>query len=81
VGAGLLTVGIVPYTLAVMESTNRELLRREGLVRHGKEGGKSGRDAGWRGRDSRELIRSWARMNLGRAVLTLAAALVGFSAL
>lgn len=73
--------------MVVMERTNAELWRREGLVRAG--GKKDGQVAlvkgdgmrGLRGRDSRALVRSWAVMNLGRAVLVFAGALMALSAL
>ncbi|CRG86375.1 hypothetical protein PISL3812_03381 [Talaromyces islandicus] len=65
--AALLAVGIVPYTLTAMSSTNNALLA--------KAGSKSTDDT-----DTKSLLQKWASLNAGRSVLPLAAGLVGIFA-
>ncbi|KAF7543828.1 hypothetical protein G7Z17_g10429 [Cylindrodendrum hubeiense] len=65
VGAAVLTVAIVPYTLAFMAGTN-DLL-------HGAARGASAFSEG----EVKRLIAKWGALNLGRSLLPLAGAGVG----
>ncbi|KAL2184423.1 DUF1772-domain-containing protein [Thermothelomyces heterothallicus CBS 203.75] len=84
--AGALTIGIVPYTLAVMAGTNSELKRMERAV-----GEVAGADAaeGPAGEEevvvveeesAKRLVDWWGVLNLGRGVLLLAGSICGLAA-
>ncbi|KAI9051200.1 hypothetical protein LZ554_005302 [Drepanopeziza brunnea f. sp. 'monogermtubi'] len=86
VAAGLLSVGIVPYTLAVMMRTNRRLLGRAegllglglGLARVEEVGGEVEVEVEEKGEESaHQLVDRWGVLNLGRAAMLLASGLLG----
>ncbi|RDW66211.1 hypothetical protein BP6252_09846 [Coleophoma cylindrospora] len=74
--AGLLSIGIVPYTLVGMSPTNQKLLNK---VEETK--GLSVKDelveAGLGEETAHKLIDKWGLLNLGRGVLLLASGFVG----
>ncbi|EKD15970.1 uncharacterized protein L3040_003405 [Drepanopeziza brunnea f. sp. 'multigermtubi'] len=69
VAAGLLSVGIVPYTFAVMMRTNRRLLGRAAELGVEVEG--EGEES------AHQLVDRWGVLNLGRAAMLLASGLLG----
>ncbi|AEO53320.1 hypothetical protein MYCTH_2294471 [Thermothelomyces thermophilus ATCC 42464] len=85
--AGALTIGIVPYTLAVMAGTNSELKRMERAV-----GEVAGADAAEvpageeeevvvvEEESAKRLVDWWGVLNLGRGVLLLAGSICGLAA-
>ncbi|RMJ28746.1 hypothetical protein PHISP_00391 [Aspergillus sp. HF37] len=66
--AGLSTIGMVPFTLTLMQPTNSALFRLEGDARKGSV-------AAWR--DVEQLVRKWNRLNAVRALFPLAGAALG----
>jgi hypothetical protein len=71
--SGILTVGIIPFTLIVMQSTNDLLFQQEEEIR-------------WNPKvttleDARKLIAKWSSMHFVRSMFPLAGAVLGFSAL
>ena len=74
--AGLLTVGIVPYTLAVIRPTNEKLLAKAketktlAITDEVVEIGQGNETA-------HKLVDNWGVLNLGRAVMVAAASMVG----
>lgn len=64
--AALLAVSIIPYTLLTMRPTNDKLLSAAaGISKYGAD-------------EITHLINRWAALNLGRSLLPLASAVVGF---
>ncbi|KAH8899427.1 DUF1772-domain-containing protein [Thozetella sp. PMI_491] len=65
--AGLLTVSIVPFTLIVLDPTNRALtaVANGSIKLLGEEG-------------TKVLLQKWARINFFRSLLTLSGSLIGF---
>ncbi|KAK4205174.1 hypothetical protein QBC40DRAFT_271202 [Triangularia verruculosa] len=75
--AGGLTLGIIPYTLALMMGTNNELLKREGeLTARAKTSGavvvSESEEKG-----AKELVDRWGVLNLGRTAMLLGAVGLG----
>jgi hypothetical protein len=71
VAAAASTIAIVPFTMIVMAPTNKELFKREKAAR----GTATGVELG-----SLELVKKWGRLNLLRAFLPAAGAVVaGFA--
>ncbi|KAF9064443.1 hypothetical protein BDP27DRAFT_1367183 [Rhodocollybia butyracea] len=67
--AALLTVSIVPYTLIIMKHTNAALLAKSTMAEErSKKGLETILDAG-----TKELIKKWNALNLGRGTLPLLA--------
>ena len=73
VAAAFSTIAIVPFTVLLMAPTNEALFKRE---RAAARGAAAGVEPG-----SVELVRKWARLNLTRALLPAAGALVACFAL
>ncbi|KAJ3809476.1 hypothetical protein EV368DRAFT_48170 [Lentinula lateritia] len=74
---GLLTVGIIPFTLMVMKSTNDALHAKAASVqRRSKEGSVTLLDDG-----TKELARTWNILNFIRGLFPLAAAFTGICAI
>ena len=67
IAAALATLGIVPFTILVMQGVNEKLfsLERAELEMEKRAGGGRGREVQ---RETRDLVRRWARLNLVRAV-------------
>ena len=74
--AGALSVGIIPYTLTVLMGTNLKIFGREEEVSKAEKEGKS-RQASAGEESAQVLLRRWAVLNLGRAALMSASAVVG----
>lgn len=74
--AGTLTVGIIPYTLAVMVDTNKKLLAK---VEETKTLGIKDEvvEVGLGNETAHKLVDSWGMLNLGRAVLLAVSSGVG----
>ncbi|KAK2807504.1 hypothetical protein FQN50_005372 [Emmonsiellopsis sp. PD_5] len=72
--AGLLTVGIVPYTLATMMGTNNKLVEKAKAVEAEPV------KAMGKGDEVEVLARKWVCLNGVRSLFPLAGALVGFCA-
>lgn len=82
--AAALSLGIVPYTLAVLARTNRALLAKVAALRRwdvaGQEGEGEGEGRGLRSQEdesAHQLVDRWALLNLGRAGMLLASGLLG----
>jgi hypothetical protein len=76
IGAGLATLGIVPFTGLVMTPTNQELLGLEEEYKQQAEPSK--------GREEErvnELINKWGVLNAGRAALTATGTILGMIAM
>jgi hypothetical protein len=71
--AGVLTVGIIPFTLIVMLSTNKLLFRLENEIKTNSK--VTTLD------NARKLVTKWGRMHFMRSFFPLAGALLGFNAL
>lgn len=71
--AGLLTVGIIPFTLVVMLSSNNLLFQLEADIHSDPKATTL--------RDAQSLVAKWSRMHLIRSMFPLAGAVLGFSAL
>ncbi|PGH16073.1 hypothetical protein AJ79_02053 [Helicocarpus griseus UAMH5409] len=69
--AGLLTLGIVPYTIAMMKTTNNALNEKAKAVQS-EPAVKVGA-----GDETEELVRKWTALNGVRSLFPLAGALVG----
>jgi len=74
--AGLLTVGIVPYTVAFMQSTNRKLIERN------EEMGALGAEdtvveVGLGNESAHALVDWWGVLNLGRGAMLSVAGILG----
>ncbi|KAH8883518.1 hypothetical protein GQ53DRAFT_663765 [Thozetella sp. PMI_491] len=77
--AGILCVGCIPYTLAVIMPTNRKLLLKvEELGRLGAE--KELVETGPKEERAEYLVSRWGLFNLGRAALFVTACLAGLAA-
>ncbi|KAK0617965.1 hypothetical protein B0T17DRAFT_495184, partial [Bombardia bombarda] len=74
--AGAASVGIVPYTLALMERTNRRLLKKTADAQ-GMRMSEELVEVGPREEGAKYLVDRWATLNLGRAALSAVAAGVG----
>jgi len=72
--AAALAAGIVPYTLLLMRATNNALL---GAAQRADAEGAKEADVAVQAATARQLVDDWATLNLGRALLLSAAALVG----
>lgn len=75
--AGLMSVGIVPYTLAVMVPTNKRLLRKvevNQMVELGKEDVEEQRDSE---RSAHQLVDWWGVLNLGRGTMLAGSGVLG----
>lgn len=70
---GLATFAILPWTIAVMMPTNKELMRRVKVAKEETEGLAFGKD-------SEKILAQWDRMNYVRAVLPMIGAWVGLYA-
>lgn len=66
--AGVTTVSMVPYTWTMMQSTNNALFRAEARSKAGNEEGRG---------EAERLVKSWNRLNAGRALFPLAGAILG----
>jgi len=74
--AGLLTVGIVPYTFAVMREVNGKLLRK--VEETSALGFKDEVvEVGLGEETAHKLVDKWGMLNLGRAAMLMAGSLVG----
>lgn len=74
--AGILSVGIVPFTLVFLNSTNVAIFKREEEVSKAEREGKSVQARA--GEESaQDLLRRWGTLNLGRAVVMLGSAVLG----
>jgi hypothetical protein len=74
--AGLLTVGIVPYTFAVMREVNGKLLRK--VEETSAVGFKDEVvEVGLGEETAHKLVDKWGMLNLGRAAMLMAGSLVG----
>ncbi|KAH7380917.1 hypothetical protein BKA64DRAFT_749649 [Cadophora sp. MPI-SDFR-AT-0126] len=76
--AGLLSIGIIPYTFVVLVPTNRQLLRKVevlGKVELSREDEKEMREAE---RSAHQLVDWWGVLNLGRGVLLVGSGVLGF---
>lgn len=74
--AGLLTVGIVPYTFAVMGGTNRKLIeKREEIGALGSQD--TVVEIGLKNESAHALLDWWGVLNLGRGVMLSAAGVLG----
>lgn len=71
--AGALTVGIIPFTLIFMHSTNNLLFRLEDEIKTNPK--VTSLDT------AQKLVTKWSRMHLMRSCFPLAGALLGFNAL
>ncbi|KAK0731302.1 hypothetical protein B0H67DRAFT_474517 [Lasiosphaeris hirsuta] len=89
--AGALCAGIIPYTYAVMMPTNKRLIARVegvesveadiGLVAEEGEAARVAEQSAWvKGEGSKYLVDRWATLNLGRAVIIAASAVLGIGA-
>ncbi|KAK3341246.1 hypothetical protein B0T25DRAFT_335606 [Lasiosphaeria hispida] len=89
--AGVLSVGIIPYTYAVMMPTNKRLVARVegvesveadiGLVAEEGEAARVAEESAWvKGEGSKYLVDRWATLNLGRAIMVAASAVLGIGA-
>jgi hypothetical protein len=72
--AAALAGGIVPYTLLLMRGTNNALM---GAAQRADAEGAKWPDVGVQAATARQLLDDWATLNLGRALMLSAAALVG----
>jgi hypothetical protein len=71
--AGLLTVGIVPYTILVMTGTNKTLKGLEGEMGIESAAAAAGKEVGVEAeRSAKGLVDWWGVLNLGRAGLLIA---------
>jgi noranthrone monooxygenase len=66
--AGATTVGMVPYTWIIMQSTNNALFRAEAKSKEGNEGT-------WA--EAERLVVRWSWLNAVRALFPLAGAVIG----
>jgi hypothetical protein len=71
--AGLLTVGIIPFTLIVMQPSNNLLFQLEANIQSSPKATTL--------EDAQKLVTKWSRMHLVRSMFPLAGAVLGFSAL
>lgn len=71
--AGGLTVGIIPFTLIVMLSSNNELFEMDAQIQHDPKATSM--------KDARTLVAKWSRMHLLRSMFPLAGAVLGFTTL
>ncbi|KAH8808586.1 hypothetical protein F5884DRAFT_377024 [Xylogone sp. PMI_703] len=76
IAAGLLSVGIVPYTFAIMGKTNRRLNAKAEQTKNLRITDEFV-EAGVREETAHWLVDHWGTLNLGRAALLLAAAGLG----
>jgi hypothetical protein len=74
--SGLLSIGIVPYTLTVLMPTNLAIFKREEEVSKAEKEGKSVQASAGEG-SAQDLLKRWAALNLGRAFLVTASAVLG----
>ena len=72
--AGGLALGIVPYTLLVMRTTNSALFAKEKKLKEIRQGEKVSEVEE---REVRDLVSFWGQANLVRGIFPLAGALVG----
>ncbi|KAK2626769.1 hypothetical protein QTJ16_003944 [Diplocarpon rosae] len=77
VAAGVLSVGIVPYTFAVLMQTNRDLLRRVEVLGRVDLSRDEMREMQDGEKNAHQLVDKWALLNLGRAAMLLASGLLG----
>jgi hypothetical protein len=75
VTSALLTLGIMPYTLFIMQPTNRKLVSKEEETR-GLAVTDTIVEAGLGGETAHALVDKWATMNIGRVALLGAAAVL-----
>ncbi len=75
--AALLTVGVVPFTLALMSPTNNRLLGMAARSGDGKGKGKGEIDA----KEFAELVENWKTLNFVRGLLPLCASAVALVAM
>ncbi|CZT07892.1 uncharacterized protein RAG0_13178 [Rhynchosporium agropyri] len=75
--AGFLSVGIVPYTFAVMLPTNKELLRKVEVVRRVETSEEDEVERKDLERNAHQLVDSWATLNLGRGFMLLGSGVLG----
>ncbi|KAG7442927.1 DUF1772-domain-containing protein [Guyanagaster necrorhizus] len=74
--AGMLTFGIVPFTLGLMKKTNDKLHDKAGVVDDiGLEGAEEAEQL--RTEKTEELVTRWKRLNAQRGLLPLAGAIIG----
>lgn len=73
--AALLTLGIVPFTLIAMTSTNDALIRMSEAQNQGAPAGAAASDA-----ETEKLLRDWVSLNQMRGVLPLIGSLTGLAA-
>lgn len=71
--SGILNVGIVPYTIAVMLPTNNKLMAKAEETSSLKAEDKLV-EVGLGGESAHQLVDRWATLNLGRAIMLAAAA-------
>jgi len=73
--SALLCIGIVPYTLTTMASTNNKLLNKAEETRALKAEDKIV-EVGLGGESAHQLVDKWATLNLGRAIMLATAAVL-----
>jgi hypothetical protein len=74
--SGLLSIAIVPYTLTVLMPTNLAIFKLEEEVSRAEKEGKSVQASA--GEETAQvLLKRWAALNLGRAFLVTASAVLG----
>jgi hypothetical protein len=73
--SALLCIGIVPYTLVALKSTNNKLLNKAEETRALKAEDKIV-EVGLGGETAHQLVDKWATLNLGRAIMLATAAVL-----
>jgi hypothetical protein len=74
--SALLCIGIVPYTLTALASTNNKLLNKAEETRVLRAEDKIV-EVGLGGESAHQLVDKWATLNLGRAIMLATAAVLG----
>ena len=74
--AGVLSVGIVPYTVALMAGTNRKLLRKRDETKALGVGDKV-TEVGLGDETAHKLVDWWGVLNLGRGLMLAASGVLG----
>ncbi|KAK0117651.1 hypothetical protein ONS95_011983 [Cadophora gregata] len=75
--AGVLSIGIVPYTFAVLMPTNKELLRKVEVLGKVELSGEEEAEMKEAERSAHQLVDWWGVLNLGRGVMLAVSGVVG----